>query len=262
MISSMLKLRAMRLKDKVAIVTGAGSGFGSGIAQRFAAAGAHVIINDIDRAAAEQVTLLINNKGHSAVPVVGDVSCAKDMARMVARGIEHFGSLDIMVNNAGITHTNRSMLDVDEATFERVFAVNVKACYLSALNVIPQFINQGRGGVILNIASIAGLRPRPGLTWYCASKGALIAMTRAMAVELAEKSIRVNALCPVAGDTPLLPRFLADNTSEAMAAMISTIPMGRLATPGDIADAALFMVSDEASFITGSILEVDGGRGI
>lgn len=252
----------MRLKGKVAIITGAGSGFGLGIAQRFARAGAHVIINDIDASAAEQAADRINNRGHSALPFVGDVSQASAVEALTAVSVRRFGGLDIIVNNAGITHENCPMLDVDEAAYEHIFAVNVKACYLSAKYVVPQFRKQGRGGVILNIASIAGLRPRPGLTWYCASKGAVIAMTKAMAVELAEESIRVNALCPVAGDTPLLPKFLANNTPEAKAAMISSIPMGRLATPDDVADAAFFMVSDESRFITGSVLEVDGGRGI
>lgn len=251
----------MRLQGKVAIVTGGGSGFGEGIAKRFAEEGARVVVNDIDDKGGARVTAEIEaaqGQG-SAVFLRADVAVSADVARLVHHALERYGRLDIMVNNAGITHVNGPMLEVSEALFDRVFAVNVKSIYLAALHAVPVFRKQG-GGVFINTASTAGLRPRPGLVWYNGSKGAAITITKAMAVELAPDKIRVNALCPVAGDTPLLGSFMGGDTPENRKKFIASIPLGRLSTPRDIANAALYLASDEAEFITGVALEVDGGR--
>ncbi len=251
----------MRLQDKVAIVTGGGSGFGEGIAKRFAEEGARVVVNDIDEKGGARVTAEIEaaqGQG-SATFLRADVAVSADVAKLVRHALDRYGRLDIMVNNAGITHVNGPMLEVSEALFDRVFAVNVKSIYLAALHAVPVFRQQG-GGVFINTASTAGLRPRPGLVWYNGSKGAAITITKAMAVELAPDKIRVNALCPVAGDTPLLGSFMGGDTPENRKKFIGSIPLGRLSTPRDIANAALYLASDEAEFITGVALEVDGGR--
>ncbi|HZS81866.1 MAG TPA: SDR family oxidoreductase [Stellaceae bacterium] len=251
----------MRLAGKVAIVTGSGSGFGEGIAKRFAEEGAKLVVNDIDDAGGKRVTGEIEKaQGQgSATYVHADVAKDAEVKAMVEACLARFGRLDIMVNNAGITHRNMPMLEVDEAMVDKILAVNVKAIWLAARHVVPVFRRQG-GGVIINTASTAGLRPRPGLTVYNASKGAAITMTKSMAVELAPDGIRVNALCPVAGETPLLPIFMGSDTPELRAKFKATIPLGRLSTPRDIANAALYLASDEAEFLTGVALEVDGGR--
>lgn len=249
----------MRLAGKTAIVTGGGSGFGEGIARRFAAEGAKAVVADIDEAAARRVAGAVTKAGGTTLAVRADVSKADDTKRMVAAAIEAWGRLDILVNNAGVSHRNGPMLGVDEATFDRIFAVNVKSIYLAAQEAVPVFRRQG-GGVILNTASTAGIRPRPGLVWYNASKGAAISLTKAMAVELAPEKIRVNCLCPVAGETPLLATFMGEDTPEKRAQFRASIPLGRLSTPEDIANAALYLCSDEASLITGVAFEVDGGR--
>jgi 3-oxoacyl-[acyl-carrier protein] reductase len=250
----------MRLDGKIAIVTGAGSGFGEGIALRFAAEGAAVAVVDLNADGAARVAHAIAQAGGKALALVADVARSTDTARMVAQTLAAFGRLDIVVNNAGFSHVNAPMLSVDEATFDRVFAVNVKAIYLAAQACVPVFRRQGGGGVILNTASTAGLRPRPGLTWYNGSKGAAITLTKSMAVELAPEKIRVNCLCPVAGETPLLATFMGQDTPEKRAQFKASIPLGRLSTPADIANAALYLCSDEAEFITGVAFEVDGGR--
>ncbi len=252
----------MRLAGKVAIVTGAGSGFGEGIAKRFAEEGAKLIVNDIDDKGGHRVASEIEKaQGQgSAQYLRADVSDNAAVGKLVAQCLERFGRLDIMVNNAGITHKNGPMLDVPEAVFDRVFAVNVKSIYLAALHVVPVMRRQGTGGVILNTASTAGIRARGGLTWYCGSKGAAVMLSKAMAQELAPDKIRVNALCPVAGDTPLLPSFMGGDTPELRAKFLASIPLGRFATPRDVANAALYLASDEGAFITGVALEVDGGR--
>ena len=241
----------MQLDDKVALVTGAASGFGEGIARRYAEEGASVVLADLNDQMGRKVADEIGG-----AYVHADVADRDDVRAMVGTAVERYGRLDVMVNNAGVTHVNRPMLEVGEDEFDRIFQVNVKAIYLAAMETVPLMREQG-GGCIINTASTAGLRPRPGLTWYNASKGAVITMTKSMAAELGPDNIRVNALCPVAGDTPLLPSFLGANSREAFEA---TVPLGRLSTSEDVAKAALWLASDEASFITGVALEVDGGR--
>ncbi len=249
----------MRLQDKVAIVTGGGSGFGEGIAMRFAAEGARVVVNDIDDAGGQRVVQAIRDAGGTAHFVHGDVSIGPDVAKLLASTLEHYGRLDIMVNNAGVSHRNKPLLEIDEADFDRVFATNVKSIYWSARHMVPCFRRQG-GGVFINIASTAGVRPRPGLVWYNSTKGAVITASKSLAVELAPDRIRVNCINPVAGETPLLGTFMGSDTPENRARFVASIPLGRLSTPGDIANAALYLASDEAEFITGTCLEVDGGR--
>ncbi|MGE0093825.1 MAG: SDR family oxidoreductase [Alphaproteobacteria bacterium] len=250
----------MRLAGKVAVVTGAGSGFGEAIAHRYAEEGAKVIVNDLNGDAAKRVAGGIAQQGGQATANKGDVTSSKDVKAMIQAALDTYGQLDIVVNNAGYTHRNQPMLDVDEETFDRVYAVNVKGIYLAAVHAVPVFRKQGRGGCIITTASTAGLRPRPGLTWYNGSKGAAITLTKSMAAELGPEKIRVNCICPVAGDTPLLPMFLGEDTPERRAKFIATVPMGRLSKPMDIANACLYLASDEAEFITGVALEVDGGR--
>ncbi len=246
----------MRLQDKVAVVTGAASGFGKAIAETFAREGAKVVVADINGQGARDVAQGI---GASAVHVAADVSKRADVEAMVGEAVKRFGGLDIMVNNAGTTHRNQPMLDVTEAEFDRIFAVNVKSVYLAALACVPAMEKRG-GGVIINTASTAGVRPRPGLTWYNASKGAVITMTKSMAAELAPRKIRVCAINPVAGETPLLAEFMGADTPENRARFVATIPLGRLSLPADVANAALFLASPDSSMITGVALEVDGGR--
>lgn len=245
-----------RLDNKAALITGAGSGFGEGIARKFVEEGARVIIADINDEAGARVA---KSLGESACFVHMDVSRDVDMAAGVKMAVESFGRLDILVNNAGYTHRNAPMLEVSEDEFDRIFAVNVKSIYLSARHAVPLFREAG-GGVILNIASTAGLRPRPGLTWYNGSKGAVITLTKSMAVELAPDAIRVCALNPVAGETGMLHLFMGEDTPERRALFQSSIPLGRFSQPRDIANAALFLCSDEAEFLTGVCMEVDGGR--
>ena len=246
----------MRLKDKTAIVTGAGSGFGKGIAMRFAKEGAWVGVVDINAEAAREVASQI---GNSAFAMEADVSIDGDVSRMVQEALDRWGQLDILVNNAGTTHRNQPMTEVTEEEYERIFAVNVKSVYLSAKHIVPVMKKQGFG-VILNVASTAGVRPRPGLVWYNTSKGAMMTATKAMAIELAGEKIRVNAINPVAGETGMLHLFMGEDTPEKRAQFISSIPLGRLSLPEDMANAALFLCSDEAEMITGLCMEVDGGR--
>jgi 3-oxoacyl-[acyl-carrier protein] reductase len=251
----------VRLNDKVVIVTGAGSGFGEGMAKLFAKEGASLAVADICKGAAERVASEIVADGGMALSISVDVTNGVQVEAMVQNTLQRFGKLSIIVNNAGTTHKSQPLLEVDEATFDRVFNVNVKSIFHTAKSVVPVFERLG-GGVILNISSTAAVRPRPGLTWYSGSKGAASILTKSMAVELAPKNIRVCALNPAMGVTALLSDFLPGgvDTPETRAKIISTIPLGRLAQPDDVAQAALFLVSDEAAFITGVCLEVDGGR--
>ncbi|PTX00356.1 glucose 1-dehydrogenase [Pararhodobacter aggregans] len=240
----------MRLQDKIAVVTGAGSGFGAGIARRFAAEGARVIVADINGEAARAVAAEIGGLG---------VACNVADRAAVEALRDQAGAVDIVVNNAGVTHLPTATEDVPEADFDRIFAVNMKAIYLTTQAFVPGF-KARKSGVILNIASTAGVSPRPRLSWYNASKGWVITATKALAVELAPAGIRVNALNPVAGETPLLKSFMGEDTPEIRAKFLSTIPLGRFSTAEDMGNAALFLCSDEASMITGVAMEVDGGR--
>ncbi|EJM97781.1 SDR family oxidoreductase [Herbaspirillum sp. YR522] len=250
----------MRLKDKVAVVTGGGSGFGEGIAKAYAGQGASVIVADISQAGGQRVADQIVEAGGRARFVRADVSRRADMDGLLAAALAHFGAMHIMVNNAGTTHRNRPMLEVDEAEFDRIFAINVKSIYLSAQVFVPHFRRVG-GGAFINIASTAGIRPRPGLTWYNSSKGAVITMSKSMAGELGPDRIRVNCVNPVISATGLLAEFMGvPDTPENRQKFVATIPMGRFSTPQDIANACLYLGSDEAEFVTGVCIEVDGGR--
>ena len=250
----------MRLAGKTAIVTGAASGFGEGIARLFASEGCKVLVTDVNEAGCEQVATSIKDEGGKASAKYCDVTSGDNWSEAVAASLSGLGGLDIVVNNAGVPQTNQPMLDVDEETFDTIFDINVKSIYHSAIHTVPALREAG-GGSIINTASTAALRPRPGLTWYNGSKGAVVTFTKSMAVELAPDNIRVNALCPVAGDTPMLGAFLGGEvTNEMYAQFVSTVPLGRLSTPLDIAKAALFFASPDAEFITGVCMEVDGGR--
>ena len=246
----------MRLKDKVAIITGAGSGFGRGMAETFAREGAKVAVVDLVESAAQEVAAGI---GANAIAVRADVSSRVAIDAAVEATLNAFGRIDSLVNNAGTSHLRKPMLDIDEVEFERVFAVNVKGLFLFCQAVVPQFRKQG-GGAIVNIGSTAGLRPRGGLSVYNASKGAVHLLSKALAIELAPDKIRVCVIAPVAGETPLLPTFMGGDTAELRKAFMDSIPLGRLSTPQDIANVALFLASDEAAFLTGNVVEVDGGR--
>ncbi|HXF53650.1 MAG TPA: glucose 1-dehydrogenase [Hyphomicrobiaceae bacterium] len=247
----------MRLKDKIAIVTGAASGFGKAIAETYAREGACVAVVDINGQGARDVA---RSLGARAMHVACDVTRKAEVDAMVGEVLARYGGLDIMVNNAGFTHRRQPMLEVSEDEFDRVYAVNVKAIYLAALAVVPVMEKRG-GGVIINTASTAGVRPRPGLTWYNGSKGAVIVLTKSMAAELAPKNIRVCAINPVMGETGMLEQFMgAPDTPENRRAIEATIPLGRLSRPADVANAALFLAEPASEFLTGVALEVDGGR--
>ncbi|HJS85041.1 MAG TPA: glucose 1-dehydrogenase [Acetobacteraceae bacterium] len=246
----------MRLQGKIAIVTGAASGFGEGIARRFAAEGARVVAADLNLDGAKRLAGEIG-----AVAAGGDVSKRADMKAIVQTAVREFGGLDVVVNNAGTTHRNQPMLDVDEATFDRIYAVNVKSIYWMALEAIPVLRQQGRGGSIINIGSTAGISPRPGLVWYNGTKGAVNTITKAMALELAKDNIRVNSVCPVIGATALVADFMGGEDTPALRErFLASIPLGRMSTPADVANACLWLAEDSSSFITGVLLPVDGGR--
>jgi len=244
----------MRLEGKTAIVTGGASGFGAGIVRKFAAEGAKVMIVDLNADAANALASELSAIAHQA-----DVSDNDAVKGIADTALQEFGRVDILVNNAGITHLPQPMDEVDEDEFDRIFAVNAKSVYLTAKHLVPHMRAAGRGN-ILNVASTAGISPRPRLSWYNASKGWMITATKAMAVELAPDGVRVNALNPVAGETPLLKSFMGEDTPEMRAKFLSTIPMGRFSTPEDMGNAACYLCSDEASMITGVCMEVDGGR--
>jgi 3-oxoacyl-[acyl-carrier protein] reductase len=245
----------MRLTGKTAIVTGGASGFGAGIVRKFAAEGARVLVVDINTDGAASMAQEV---GNGALSIACNVADGASVAAMAAYAIKEMGQVDILVNNAGITHLPKPMEDVTEEEFDRVFAVNCKSVYLTARELVPHM--KANGGAILNVASTAGLSPRPRLNWYNASKGWMITATKTMAVELAPLRLRVNAICPVAGETPLLASFMGEDTPEMRTKFLSTIPLGRFSTPEDMGNAACFLCSDEASMITGVAMEVDGGR--
>lgn len=249
----------MRLQGKVAIVTGGASGFGAGIVRHFVSEGAKTVILDLNREAAERIAA---ETGHHTTAVAGDVTNRADVDAAVEKAINTFGRLDIVVNNAGWTHRNKPMLDVTEEEFDRVFNINVKSIYHMALAAVPVMRKQG-GGCIINIGSTAGVRPRPGLTWYNGTKGAVNLLSKSMAVELAPDRIRVNCIAPVIGETALLESFMGvPDTPENRARFIATIPLGRMSRPDDIAKSCVYLASDDAEFITGIVLPVDGGRTI
>jgi 3-oxoacyl-[acyl-carrier protein] reductase len=251
----------MRLKDKVAIVTGAGSGFGEGIARRFALEGASVVVNDINAQGGERVAGEIVAAGGKALFAKGDVTRAADWAGMVGKATSAYGRLDIVINNAGWTHRKKPFLEVTEAEFDQVYSVNVKSIYLSVMHALPVFRKQG-GGCFVNVASTAGLRPRPGLAIYNSSKAAVILMSKSMAGEFGPDNVRINCVNPVfSPETGLSAEFAGGAvTPEARKAYLSTIPLGRFSTPADVANACLYLASDEASMISGSCIEVDGAR--
>ena len=251
----------MRVSGKSIIVTGAGGGIGEGIARRLAAEGAAVIVNDINATLGEKVTADITAAGGRARFVAGDVTQGDDWHTLVATAQDFGGRLDVIVNNAGWTHRNRPMLEVSEAEFDKVYAVNMKSIYWSALHGVPA-MKQAGGGSFINIASTAGLRPRPGLTWYNGSKGAVIITSKSMAAELGPDNIRVNCINPVFNpDTGLSAEFAGGPVDEARRAkFLATIPLGRFSTALDVANAALYLASDEAAFISGVCIEVDGAR--
>ncbi|UJQ93344.1 SDR family oxidoreductase [Mariluticola halotolerans] len=246
----------MRLEGKSAIVTGGASGFGAGIVRKFAAEGARVMIADIN---IEGAKALAAELGNGALAQQVDVSRDESVSRLAAAAIMAFGKLDILVNNAGVSHQPAALDDISEADFDRVFLVNMKSVYLTARHLVPH-MKANKAGAILNVASTAGVSPRPRLSWYNASKGWMINATKSMAVELAPIGIRVNAINPVAGETPLLKTFMGEDTPEMRAKFLSTIPMGRFSTPEDMGNAACYLCSDEASMVTGVAMEVDGGR--
>ncbi|MEM8732070.1 MAG: glucose 1-dehydrogenase [Pseudomonadota bacterium] len=244
----------MRLESKTAIVTGGGSGFGAGIARKFAAEGARVMVADVNGDSAKSIADAVGGLAHTV-----DVSNGDSVNAMAEAALSHFGHVDILVNNAGVTHLPAPMEEVTEADFDRVMAVNAKSVYLTARALVPH-MKARSSGAIVNIASTAGVSPRPRLNWYNASKGWMITATKTMAVELAPDGIRVNAVNPVAGETPLLKSFMGEDTPERRAAFLATIPLGRFSLPEDIANAACYLCSPEASMITGVAIEVDGGR--
>ena len=250
----------MRLNNKVAIVTGGASGFGKGIVEKFINEGAKVLIADIDYESASDYA---NKLGKNAIALKVDVSKALDVENMIKETILKFSKVDILVQNAAIGMKPRMLIDSSEELFDNLFKINVKSIYLGAKNIVPQFIKQKAGGNIVNIVSTAAIRPRPGLALYNATKGALVPMTKALALEVAEYKIRVNGICPVAGETPMLKDFIGEEDPDtAYKKFKSSVPLGRLAEPYDVANACLFLSSDEANFITGVMLEVDGGRTI
>jgi 3-oxoacyl-[acyl-carrier protein] reductase len=253
----------MRFSDKIVVVTGAASGFGKAIATRFAAEGAGVVLADIDAEGGDRAAAAIEADGGRAAFICTDVSQNEDVRAMIRLAVERFGGLDVIVNNAGFSHRTMPMTELPEDEYERVFAVNTKSVYLSVVHGVPALRERG-GGVIINTASIGAVAPRPGVTAYNATKGAVITMTRGLAVELAPDGIRVNAVNPVAADTKFMKGAIGlDSLPEpVIQALVTGIPLGRLAEPEDVAAAVLFLASEDASFLTGVCLDVDGGRSI
>ena len=249
----------MRLFNKVALITGSASGFGKGMAERFTKEGAKVAIIDINIEAAKSLSKKL---GKNTIAIYCDVTKVEDIEKAVNLTIEKLGTIDIVINNAGWTHLNQPMLEVDEETFKKVYDINVFSIFHMIKSIIPIWRELSHKGNIINIGSTAGLSPRPGLTWYNSTKGCVNFMSKALAIELAPDKIRVNCIAPVAGETPLLPQFMGGDTEENREKFISSIPLGRFCNPSDIASAAVYLASDEADLVTGVVLPVDGGRTI
>ena len=251
----------MRLKDRVAVITGGGSGIGAATAVAMAAEGARVVVADLNEAGAKATVEHIEKAGGRGLSLRADVTVARDNQAMVERALAAFGSLDIFYANAGVPQWKLDIEDVDEEAFDRIMGVNVKGVWLGAKYALPVMKRRGRG-VILVTASTAATRPRPGSQTYAASKGAVLTLTKALALEAAPHGVRVVAIAPVATHTPMLPTFMnkKEVDEEGLARYVATVPLGRLNQPGDIARAAVFLASDDAAMITGSCLEVDGGR--
>ena len=249
----------MRLLNKVALITGSASGFGKGMAERFTKEGAKVAIIDINIEAAKSLSKKL---GKNTIAIYCDVTKVEDIEKAVNLTIEKLGTIDIVINNAGWTHLNQPMLEVDEETFKKVYDINVFSIFHMIKSIIPIWRELSYKGNIINIGSTAGLSPRPGLTWYNSTKGCVNFMSKALAIELAPDKIRVNCIAPVAGETPLLPQFMGGDTKENREKFISSIPLGRFCNPSDIASAAVYLASDEADLVTGVVLPVDGGRTI
>jgi 3-oxoacyl-[acyl-carrier protein] reductase len=256
------------LDNKVAIITGAGGGLGEAYAKLFASEGASVVVNDLggprdgsgkDETYAQKVADAIKKDGGKAIANGSDVSTMEGGQKLFDDAIKAFGKVDILVNNAGVSHNPAAMDEISEADFDRVFNVNMKSVYLTARHLVPHF-KARKTGAILNVASTAAVSPRPRLSWYNASKGWMVTATKSMAIELAPFGVRVNAINPVAGETPLLKTFMGEDTPEMRAKFLATIPLGRFSTPEDMGNAACFLCSDEASMVTGVAMEVDGGR--
>jgi len=251
----------MNLSGKVAIVTGAGSGFGEGIAKLLAKHGAFVTVNDLIASSAERVASDIIAEGGKAIAIAGDVSERDSVNHVVERTKQAFNRIDVLVNNAGYTYSAQSMLTVPTEEFEKTFDINVRGVFFFVQAVVPIMVEQG-GGSVINIGSVGAIRPRAGLGWYCASKASVIAATKAMAVEFADRNVRVNCICPAIGDTGMLEPSIGKDTQENRARVLSTVPLGRFCTPADIAAMVAFLATDEASYITGAMLPVDGGRSV
>jgi len=247
-----------RLNGKVALITGAGSGFGAGIARKFIEEGAQVGVVDINGEAASSVA---QELGDNSLAIQADITSKSQIQKTVDEIAKWAGPINVLVNNAGIGHLPTPMEELDEEQFDKIIAVNMRSIYLTSQIIVP-LMKSERGGSILNIASTAGLSPRPNLTWYNASKGWVITATKSMAIELASNNIRVNALNPVAGETPLLSTFMGEDTPEIREKFLSTIPLGRFSTPEDMGQAAVYLCSDESSLVTGTTIEIDGGRTI
>lgn len=252
----------MNLNQKIAIVTGGASGFGAATAQQMAAAGACVMVADLNAEGAQAIADKIKATGGQAASVVADVADLASFENMVASTRQAFGGLDILVNNAGTTHRNKPALEVNEDEFDRVYRVNVKSLFWAAQAVLPGFVAQG-SGVIVNVASTTGVRPGPGLVWYSGSKAAMINLTKGLALEFAKSGVRINAVCPMIGETAMLGDFMGmEDTPVNRERFLMRIPLGRFTRPSDVASAVTFLASDEASYLTGVCLDVDGGRNI
>lgn len=254
-----MRANDMRLQGKTALITGAAAGYGAAMARRFAAEGARVICADIHGEAAQQLAAALVDQGHSAMAVHCDVSDGASVKRMIDEVCARWGGFDVLVNNAALTQKPSRIARISEAELDRLFAVNLKSIYHMAVHALP-VLRVGGGGCVINIASITAIRPRPGMTWYNATKAALVSITQSMAAELAPDRIRVNAIAPAAGRTPMLESMFGDKTEAGIEQVLTTIPLGRLCEPDDIAGAAVYLASNDASFVTGVILPVDGGR--